>query len=567
MARLGRGRANQATVVRNRVIVASTTTVGKTLEVIWDVRAPVSKSIQTVWNVYTVMAKNLDILWDIHTPVANNLDLLWNIHASVAKSLQAVWDVHALANKQLDMIWNVRAAVSKNLQTLWDVHAAVAKNLEVLWNIYTVTSKNLDIQWVVRTSAAKNLELLWDIHSKIGKALVLLWNIEGEDADTLPGIPLPIAREYGPYVEAFNAIIAPTTRITRRADIYESDGVTPWMLDAPLLTGSVSIDQTRAERRILDITFENIDGLLNHNPEGFWYDKIIKPYRGVRTADGIFEIPLGEFLIDSISSPRFPHTTTAKCRDYVKKLSGTNSSKFSSATTFTVGMGVDEVIKAVALNGGITKFRIPNTSWLLTRDFTFEANTERWRAIDEILKAYGYECFFDSEGFLVMQEFQDPVYSPVNFTFHGGSLGTLIDYDKSSNDSRLFNHVVVTGGASDILPIQAEARNDHPLSPTRIERIGDRIYPYKSEFITSYEQARDVALKFLKIFALEEFEISFETLVIPWLDAGNIIGFEDPNPETGVPERFLLSNLTIPLSLESMKATGKRLAIVGEAVV
>lgn len=81
------------------------------------------------------------------------------------------------------------------------------------------------------------------------------------------------------------AILSGVTQVTRRAEIYEKDGNTLWLptQDTPrLIDGEISIDYTRDERRSLDCTFDNSDGVLDHNPNGFWYDKIIKCYRGVR---------------------------------------------------------------------------------------------------------------------------------------------------------------------------------------------------------------------------------------------------------------------------------------------
>lgn len=81
------------------------------------------------------------------------------------------------------------------------------------------------------------------------------------------------------------AILSQSIIVTRRTEIYESDGVTLWSSsqNTPrLVTGAVSVDSSRAERRTLECTFDNSDQVLNHSPDGFWYDKIIKPFRGIR---------------------------------------------------------------------------------------------------------------------------------------------------------------------------------------------------------------------------------------------------------------------------------------------
>lgn len=88
-----------------------------------------------------------------------------------------------------------------------------------------------------------------------------------------------------PIFDVISAIEAPTTRHTRRVMIYESDGKTVWEKpgdESRLIDGSVSVDYSREERRVFDLTLDNTDGLLAHDPtNGLWYDKIIKIYRGV----------------------------------------------------------------------------------------------------------------------------------------------------------------------------------------------------------------------------------------------------------------------------------------------
>lgn len=92
-----------------------------------------------------------------------------------------------------------------------------------------------------------------------------------------------------PPTEVVDAIHAPVTSVTRRVEFYESDGVTPWRPDedvtGTLIDGSISVDGTRDERRNIDLTMDNSSGLLTRDPRsGFWYDKVIKVFRGVEYA-------------------------------------------------------------------------------------------------------------------------------------------------------------------------------------------------------------------------------------------------------------------------------------------
>lgn len=570
-----------------------------------------------------------------------------------------------------------------------------------------------------------------------------------------------------PPVEAEAAILGPTSVLVRRIEIYESDAITRWdggAQDNRLIDGSVTIDYSRAERRAIDLTLDNSDFGLEHTPEKFWYDKIMKVYFGVhyvdttplvsqttrtnlcvnpsfetnttswaagpsstitrdvavskvgtsslkvdttaanghanysvfapivgqsvwmgawvrgtgsvqfecrlqtsggtttetvfsdvvtlntnwqwvschihsanpasvrvwpiifqrtagtntmwidqvlvenyatwfptvatgQTFDGTtqafgnrtyawsgtahastsvetttiltpqavkttWETQVGEFMIDVIEEDHFPFTVKVTGRDYTKKCL---LSSFINPTAFAAGSSIETVVQDIAANAGIIKFIMPLTGKTLGKDYYFESGTSRWKAMTDIATGFGYELFFDAQGYLVMREFQDPLTAPLAYILETGTYGNLVKYKKSVNDNRIYNHIQVTGESTDntVIPVSAEALNTEPSSPTRIDKLGDRVYKYSSPFITTVPQAQDVADKYLRIMSLEEFNLDYSSITLPWLEVGEIIQFNDPRANAGQPDRFLLSSLTLPLGLGAMSGNGKRVSVVG----
>lgn len=365
--------------------------------------------------------------------------------------------------------------------------------------------------------------------------------------------------------EVIEEVFAHETFVIRKVDIYESDGVTPWRLNVGLLDGQVSVDAGRDERRTFDLNLWAGDGELPIGPDdALWYDKQIKIYRGVQYgAEGTildWYAPLGTFMIDRITQPYFPSEIRITGRDLTKKLI---TSKFGRATQFAAGTPMEVVVKTIATNAGISTFSLPNTGVVLGKDFLFEADTTRKKAIFDICSAYGYDCYFDALGFLVIQEQADPAADAPVITLQTGAGGCVVDFEKSINDTRIYNHIVVTGeNSSGQAPVVAEARNTDPASPTRISRIGERTYRYTSSFITTQDQAQDVANKFLKIHSLEEFTVNIDSFVLPWLEAGQTMEFIDPNPTQNQPTKFFLHNFTIPLGLNPMQIEARRVQLV-----
>lgn len=384
----------------------------------------------------------------------------------------------------------------------------------------------------------------------------------------------PFASNGLPPDEIIDALIAGIVSIKRRVEIYESDGTTPFDIedwDTRLVDGGVTVDGTRDERRMCEFSLQNEDFALEMNPvNGFWYDKILKAFWGIEYYSGFdlyqWEMQVGEFMIDRISEDYFPHVTKITGRDYAKKCI---NSGLVNSMAFSKGTPIEIIIKALAVNAGITKLRIPFIGIGYDDDVVFEPGTARWEVMKKLADSIGHELYFTGDGYLTMRPYQDPVTSPLTWIFRTGKLdGTLVTYSRSVNDSRVKNHTVVIGSSqadsSNFVTVAfAELRNDDPNSPTYIGRIGDRLDLYKSEFITTNEQADAVAEARHRVSSLEEWSIDFSSIILPWIEGNDIVDIVNQNESEYVPARFLLSNYTLPMSLGPMTGLGRRVTIVG----
>lgn len=576
-----------------------------------------------------------------------------------------------------------------------------------------------------------------------------------------------------PSLEVMQAIEAGLTKVTRRVELYESDGATPYYPNRSeedlfrLISGNVSIDSSRSERRSLDILLSNSDNNLRPNADdGFWYDKIIRPFRGIRypsstkppavlivednlgvsgaasmrvllidlgfqdvsikldassladlsgykvilsatrntvptksqllhdayaagysvftfeygaassipygfttssfiydntggnvliqvpgyntplaggwstesegtipsgqtaTAasgaliDGVvavasslndstshytamlkenlngkwftyrapsigtqarnlwrnalmwawdyeaykeWETPLGDFLIDTIQTENFPKTVSVSARDQTKKCLG---SKLEKNMAWEVGTPVNELITALAANAGISKIKLDSSNnTTLGKRIDVTRNTERWAVMTDAAAYKNRQLFFDVDGYLIDHPYADPALGAPSVGF--AAKKNLVSYNRSTSDARIYNHIIVTGtpptpdGVEDTgLEYFGEALNDNPVSPSSISRLGDRTYFYTSAFFSSNQQCIDYANTLIKQTAFEQYEIGFQSLVYPWLDAGSVIDFLDPDNNDGDPTRFLMDTLTIPLGLEAMSGSGKRVLFI-----
>lgn len=281
-----------------------------------------------------------------------------------------------------------------------------------------------------------------------------------------------------------------------------------------------------------------------------------------------WETQLGEFYIDGISAPEFPDEVSITARDGTKKLL---NSKLSRNSIFVAGTSLKDLIVGQAALGGIpvNKMHFDISGETLTSEMAFERGTSRWEIIKSALESFNYERFFDGRGNFVVRKYLDPSTSPAIWEFGTGPQGNLVSFQKSVNDSRIYNHVIVTADpsdqAADPIGYFGEALNEDPSSPTRTERLGNRVLPIDAPWLSSDEDCVALAIERLKITSLESYELDFSSIYYPWLECGEIITILDPDALDFEPSRFLMDTIAFPLSLGPMSATGKRVTFVGSS--
>jgi hypothetical protein len=283
-----------------------------------------------------------------------------------------------------------------------------------------------------------------------------------------------------------------------------------------------------------------------------------------------WELQIGEFMVDSIDQPRFPRQVMITGRDYTKKLMGAG---FTVTTAYGTAVSAELTIRDIAINGGINpaKIIIPSVRQSMGISQTFERGTTRWDAIKQIAEAFNLEVYFDNIGTLIVRPFNDPTTDNPVFVFTSGMLSTatLTDFTMSSGSSGIYNQIVVSGESSDKtkIPVWAVANNTNPASPSNQNELGIVTYFYSSPAMTTTAQCQALAKKYLTIYALEEFAMSWSAMCLDWLEAGDIVDVKpDPEdyrkPDPNVPTRFLLTSFEIPLDLGPMSANGKRVLVV-----
>lgn len=353
----------------------------------------------------------------------------------------------------------------------------------------------------------------------------------------------------------YRKVLSPASGTQTLAAITDSQGES---------VGAIARDDgNRRWVHVVQANFEESNFLGDEDYEAFagFVSRAVEwasPYSG----EDSWEMQIGEYLADAISDGGSYSTIRVTGRDLTKLAI---NSKLASSTTFTKDTPIETIVKALASNAGITKHKVPVTKKVLEKDTTWERGTSRWEIIKEVCNTNNHEVYMDHEGYLVVREYLDPLLSPTSLSLSGGVGGNLISRGARTSDSKLINHIVVVGESSDsnVPPAYAEAINNDPKSPTSIQELGDRVEVINSALITSVPKAQELAKSMLAVSALEEFELSFESTLLPWVEPGEIIDMSKSDSRYWGPDRYLLTSLNLPLDLSPMSGNGKRIEKVG----
>jgi hypothetical protein len=369
-----------------------------------------------------------------------------------------------------------------------------------------------------------------------------------------------------PHSIEFAATVTQSHRRASRVSLLNSDLSTDQEISGEsgiVIEGTVGIDPQR--RRSLSLRLVNEDGAWT--PTGaadpLYLNRLLKVERGVYVGEGPEYVTLGVFLIDSPSVTVGASGATIDLQGQ-DRLKLALRSAFTKPTRYDEGMALGTVIRSIAQDAGMgaTLYRLNDGGRSLKADRSFESGDNRVDAMRLLADAYGLILYVDAEGYFVVEPALTSLTIPeIAYTFERGTDAIMLGIRKGWNDDRLYNHVLVSGEASDLAPVSAEARDLNPLSPAYnpldgTGPIGDRLFTYTSAMIRTEEQAQEVANALLLEVALIEETIDLPSIVHPAIEAGDVIGVIEPISKTN--DAYIVDGMSIPIGAGSMTISSKK---------
>lgn len=329
-----------------------------------------------------------------------------------------------------------------------------------------------------------------------------------------------------------------------------------------LLDGSVSGDRKREVFRTASVSLANDDaGTYSPTSSSAW----VWPHRLWRLERGAYVDGVAQYvslITGLLDEPRQGEGDAEISFTLWSRLRLADQ-QFSVPVAFLAATRLRDVIRRVCELAGLgtdaALYDLDDGGRVLGADRSADVADNMLALMNELCVAHALELYDDGLGRTVLRPFVDPSTVASSRTFAPGVTSTLTGLERTLRATQVYNRVVVVSIQPDGYPIEAEARDLNPLSPTYnppngTGPIGDRPRRIVLREALSQGTLNAVALRLLIEGALFDEAIAASAIPLPGVEARQVVRFEG----AGVADAFLLDAVTMPLRAGEMTMTTRR---------
>lgn len=168
----------------NQLVWDVRSALGDTNQLVWDVRAKIGDTNQLVWDVRSALGDTNQLVWDVRTALGDTCQLVWDTRAAIGDINSLLWDVAFALGDTCQLVWDVYTPIGVDNQLVWDVRTFVGDTNSLLWDLFFAIGDTSQFVWDVRTFVGDNNSLLWDVYTPIGDEFQVLWDTRAAAGDS-----------------------------------------------------------------------------------------------------------------------------------------------------------------------------------------------------------------------------------------------------------------------------------------------------------------------------------------------------------------------------------------------
>ena len=314
--------------------------------------------------------------------------------------------------------------------------------------------------------------------------------------------------------------------------------------------GSVTADRGQATRRTCSVTLADVS-LIPRTPQDRLnvYGAVLRISRGIQFGTVAELAPLGMFRVDSVSGDVDVGPVTINGSGFEAFIQDDPFEVPTSVAAPTTAIGgITQLIQetlpdAVVVNQGTTDGTVGTMTW--------DAQSDRWAAVQELATALGAEVYADADGQFIIAPLPAVTGPNVVWTVAAGEGGVMIQADRGMDRSGVINSWTASGenATDNASPVSSTVEDTDPTSPTYVDGPFGRVRGfYSSATLTTTTACTTAATLQLQKSLLPNASADLTSLPNPLLEPGDVLRCVYAD---GTRELHQVQSLTISLDAAS----------------
>lgn len=323
--------------------------------------------------------------------------------------------------------------------------------------------------------------------------------------------------------------------------------------------GNINVNYNQGTRRTCELSIIDDEGLYMPNNEDspLADGKKFKISLGLEYKDNTYWWDNGIFVTDSISKSNNKISITG-----IDKFVLFNRYKLQQTYTLPAGSTFGKIIESLITLDMGNGYPIDSVKPIISPslynitlpyDVKKEANSSLGDILTDLATATQTDIYYDGQGYLnVVKTITEDylTYAPQWYyskdSFGYSNVSTSYDYNNCKNC------VTVKGNNTSGIVYSYTSKNDYPMSPVRVSRIGERWMDIVETSSGYNEQRCKEYGEYLLIKeALLNLQVKFDSTYLPHLEENKLIEIDD-NDFGFSNEKFIIQEMTIPFGTEDM---------------
>lgn len=323
-----------------------------------------------------------------------------------------------------------------------------------------------------------------------------------------------------PASAALQDAVRHSNNITVAVDLYRGNRL--MRSNLPVTAGAINYDRGSKVRSDAKLT---IAGSASDNTDIDCKRGRVKVYRTVDNLDLASRQQVGEYRIDKIDRSN-TGTMALDCSGLEMYVI---DDRFLVPRTPPYGVSTTGAIRDLILESLPTATVIARNTYNAGIRMTSPWDRDRWDAIDTLAESIGAEVYCNYLGQFIITDIPSITDGVPVMTIDEGEGGVMIARKEIDDRAQVYNAVSASNDSTDttVAPVWAWAYDNDPNSPTYY--YGDFGHVprfYVNKYFTTTDQCQRTADKLLGDALAENRKLSFTTVPISFLEAGDLVAVD-----------------------------------------